>query len=177
MTNYKRKLSRQQYKAAHPLLRFRKISPHVLEFVKDSLVPGSILSVDSFPWALKINADCVYELTMFKHLFKKTQKLSFLRSMTDLPSNVNFDNLILCGISEFKYKNWSEAVDTVVHFSNRSQHRIIVALPITVLFFHRLEHTYNDIIHKISQQFEQNGLVCENQLFDIDIVYFSLRKK
>ena len=177
MTNYKRKLSRQQYKAAHPLLRFRKISPHVLTFVKDSLVPGSILSVDSFPWTLKINVDCVYELKMFEHLYKKTQTISFLNSMTDLPCDATFNNLILCGISEFKYKNWSEAVDTVLHVSNRSQYRIIVALPITVLFFHRLKHTYNDIIDKISQQFEQNGLVCEDQLFDIDIVYFSLRKK
>jgi hypothetical protein len=177
MTNYKRKLSRQQYKATHPLLRFRKISPHVLTFVKNSLVSGSILSVDSFPWALKITVDRVYELKMFEHLYKKSQSISFLESTVDLPVDVKFDNLILCGISEFKYKNWSDVVNTVAHVSNASQHRIIMALPITVLFFHRLQHTYSDIINKIIQQFEQHGLVCEDQMLDIDIVYFSLSKK
>jgi hypothetical protein len=114
---------------------------------------------------------------MFEHLCKKSQSISFLESTVDLPVDVKFDNLILCGISEFKYKPWSEAVDTVVHVSNASQHRIIVALPITVLFFHRLQHTYQDIIDKISQRFEQQGLACESQLLDIDVVYFSLRKK
>lgn len=177
MTNYKRKLSRHQYKAVHPLLRFRKISPHVLAFVKNSLVPGSILSVDSFPWALRIDVDRVYELKMFEHLCKKSQSILFLESPVDLPVEVKYDNLILCGISEFKYKPWSEAVDIVAHIANASQHRIIVALPITVLFFHRLRHTYLDIIDKISQRFEQQGLICESQLFDIDIVYFSLSKK
>jgi hypothetical protein len=177
MTNYKRKLSRQQYKAAHPLLRFRKISPHVLAFVKNSLVPGSILSVDSFPWALKIKVDHIYELKMFEHLYKKSQSISFLQSIVDLPSNVKSDNLILCGISEFKYKNWWEVVDSVIHISKSSQHRIIVALPITVLFFHRLQHTYSDIIDKISQRFQQHGLVCEDQMLDIDIAYFALSKK
>ncbi len=177
MTNYKRKLSRQQYKAAHPLLRFRKISPHVLEFVKNSLAPGSIVSADSFPWALKINVDHIYELKMFEHLYKKSQSILFLNSMVDLPSNVKSDNLILCGISEFKYKNWWEVVDTVVHISNASQHRIIVALPITVLFFHRLQYTYNDIIDKICQRFQQHGLVCNDQMLDIDIAYFVLSKK
>ena len=177
MNNYKRKLSRQQYKATHPLLRFRKISPNVLAFVKNSLVPGSILSVDSFPWALRINVDCVYELKMFEHLCKKPQSISFLKSVVDLPIDVKFDNLILCGILEFKYKPWSEAVDTVVQVSNASHHRIIVALPITLLFFHRLQYTYQDIIDKISQRFEQQGLDCESQLLDIDIVYFSLSKK
>ena len=68
-------------------------------------------------------------------------------------------------------------VDTVAHVSNSTQHRIIVALPITVLFFHRLQYTYNNIIDKIIQQFEQHGLVCEDQMLDIDIVYFSLSKK
>jgi hypothetical protein len=177
MTNYKRKLSRQQYKVTHPLLRFRKISPHVLSFVKNALVPGSILSVDSFPWALKINVNCIYELKMFEHLYKKSQSVSFLKSIVNLPNNTKFDNLILCGISEFKYKDWSEVVDTVAYISDASQHRIIVALPITMLFFHRLQHTYLDIINKISQRFEQQGLICERQLLDIDIVYFSLSKK
>lgn len=177
MTNFKRKLSRYQYLASHPLLRFRKISPHVLEFVKKSLVPGSILSVDSFPWVLNITVDRVYELKKFRNLCRKPQSISFLESVVDLPVDTKFDNLILCGISEFKYKNWSEVVDIVVRISNSSQHRIIVALPITVLFFHRLKHSYLDIIDKISQRFEQQGLICQNHLLDIDIVYFSLSKK
>jgi hypothetical protein len=100
-----------------------------------------------------------------------------LQSIVDLPSNVKSDNLILCGISEFKYKNWWEVVDSVIHISKSSQHRIIVALPITVLFFHRLQHTYSDIIDKISQRFQQHGLVCEDQMLDIDIAYFALSKK
>ena len=114
---------------------------------------------------------------MFEHLCKKPQSISFLKSAVDLPIDVKFNNLILCGILEFKYKPWSVAVDTVVQVSNASHHRIIVALPITVLFFHRLQYTYQDIIDKISQGFEQQGLVCESQLLDIDIVYFSLSKK
>lgn len=31
--------------------------------------------------------------------------------------------------------------------------------------------------YKIIQQFEQHRLVCEDQMLDIDIVYFSLSKK
>ena len=177
MTNYKRTLSIQQYKAVHPLLRFRKISPHVLTFVKNSLVPGSILSVDSFPWALKIPVDQIYELRIWEHLCKKPQSMSFLKSIVNLPIEPKFNNLILCGISEFKYKPWSDVVDTVIRVAASSQHRIIVAFPITVLFFHRLQHSYHDIIDKISQQFEHRGLVCKDYMFDIDIVYFSLSKK
>jgi hypothetical protein len=53
MNKYKRKLQREQYKLSHPLMRFRKISPHVATFIKDELSPGSIVSLDSFPWGLE----------------------------------------------------------------------------------------------------------------------------
>jgi hypothetical protein len=117
MINYQRKLHRQQYKVTHPLLRFRKISPHVLVFVKKSLVSGSTVSVDSFPWALNIDVHRIYELKMYEHLFKKSCSTEFLTSMVNLPNDVECDNLILCGISEFKYKNWFEVVDLVDQIS------------------------------------------------------------
>jgi len=177
MINYQRKLHRQQYKVTHPLLRFRKISPHVLVFVKKYLVPGSTVSVDSFPWALDIDVHRIYELKQYEHLFKKTNSTEFLTSMINLPRDIECDNLILCGISEFKYKNWSEVVDMVVKISTASQHKIIVAFPITVLFFHRLKYSYHAIMDQISERFLEKGLVCQDKILDIDIAYFALSKK
>lgn len=177
MPNFKRKLQREQYRATHPLLRFRKISDSMVNFVSDSLLPGTVVSVDSCPWALKISSDQVYELKTYQDLLDKDRSIVFLDSIQDLPQNQSYDNLLLCGITEFKYQPWQQAVNTVTKIGSGCSRRIIVALPITVLFFHRLKYNYHDIIQQINQTFAQQGWQCQQYLLDIDIAYFCLDKK
>ena len=158
------------------MLRFRKCSPHVLTFIQDELVPGSVISVDSFPWSLKRDVDHVYELKMFANLCTCSTQLTFIDSILDVPTNLQYDNLLLCGISEFKYKKWENVVDMVVDVAKVSKNKIIVALPITLLFFHRLKYSYTEIVNNINQRFKQYNLVCQTWILDIDIVYISLSK-
>jgi hypothetical protein len=148
----------------------------VLTFIKDELLPGSIVSIDSFPWALKINVDSIYELAMFEHFFRHPHNIQFINSIFDLSNETVYDNLLLCGISSFKYKKWQDVVNMIVTSSKISQNKIIIALPITLLFFHRLKYSYDDIINKITREFSQHNLACTSSILDIDIVYFSLSK-
>ena len=177
MTDHKRKLHREQYRSTHPLVRFRKISNDMATFVKEELISGSIVSVDSCPWALKIPCDQIYELKTYQSLFETNTSLVFLNSIADLPCDKIYDNLLLCGITDFKYQPWQQAVNTVTKIADISCGRVIVALPITLLFFHRLKYTYHDMINQINLSFDQQGWQCDRHLLDIDIAYFSLTKK
>lgn len=177
MPNYKRKLNREQYRSSHPLLRFRKISPNMVKFVGDSLTAGTVLSVDSCPWTLKISCDQIYELKTYQHLFKSHTSIKFLNSIVNVPQDICYDNLLLCGIAEFKYRSWQQAVDTAIMVARHNCHRLILSLPITVMFFHRLKHSYHDIIDQIIARFDQQGWHCQSHLLDIDVVYFCLDKK
>jgi hypothetical protein len=177
MTNYKRKLNREQYRSTHPLMRFRKNSINMTNFISEELSPGSIVSVDSCPWALKIPCDQIYELKLYQQLFRKKTLVTFLNSIADLPDDKIYDNLLLCGIVEFKYQPWQQVISAVTKIAKISRGKVIVALPITLLFFHRLKHNYHDIINQIKHSFDQLGWHCHRCLLDMDIVYFSLDKK
>lgn len=147
------------------------------KFVCDSLHAGTTLSVDSCPWALKISCDQIYELKTHQHLFKQTTPTEFLNSIVNVPQDICYDNLLLCGIAEFKYRPWQQAVDTATMVAKHNCRRMILSLPITVLFFHRLKYKYQDIIDQIVARFDQQGWHCKAHLLDIDVVYFCLDKK
>jgi hypothetical protein len=149
----------------------------MVDFVKEELIPGSIVSVDSCPWALKIPCDQIYELKTYQSLFGINTSVTFLNSIADLPCNKIYDNLLLCGITDFKYQPWQQVVNTVTNISDISSSRVIVALPITLLFFHRLKYNYHNMINQIKLRFDQQGWNCVRYLLDVDIVYFSLDKK
>jgi hypothetical protein len=147
------------------------------KFIRDSLKPGTVLSVDSCPWALKISCDQIYELKMYQHLFKQSTSIEFLNSIMHVPQQTHYDNLLLCGITEFKYQPWQQAVNMATRVAKNNCSRLILALPITVVFFHRLKHSYHNIIDQIIVSFDQQGWNCKGHLLDIDIVYFCLDKK
>jgi len=96
------------YKALHPLLRFRKMSPDMVTFIKNNITVGNTISIDSFPYTLakEIQIDKIVELTNSRVIWNKlnVQDISFIDSYDNVVDSIQYNNIILAGLAEFRYR-------------------------------------------------------------------------
>jgi hypothetical protein len=170
------------YKALHPLLRFRKMSPDMMTFIKNNIVNGNTISIDSFPYTLakEIRVDKMVELTNSQVIWNKlnVQDVSFVDSYDNVIDSIQYNNIILVGLSEFRYRTVADCaavISKLVPILKQNGH-IIAAIPITTLLFHRLKFSYNQIIDELNLQLESSGLSITARLLDIDIFYITVTK-
>jgi len=170
------------YKALHPLLKLRKLSTHMIDFIKSAVGVGPTLAVDSFPLQLKkqIQIDKIIELTEFKAIWQKlkTTDVTFVDSLDKITNDHQYANIILTGLAAFKYKSVKQCTQVIVKMMPllASKGNLIVALPITCLIFHRLKYSYNQIIDQLDAELDNYGLAIDARLLDIDIFYLRIIK-
>jgi len=168
------------YKALHPLLRFRKISPGMVPFIKNNITHGNTISIDSFPYTLakEICIDKIVELTNSQVIWNKLQlqDISFVDSYNDISDSVQYNNIILAGLSEFKYQTVDDCARVIGKLVPilKQNGRIIVTIPITTLLFHRLKFSYNQIIDQLNLPLASKGLTITDRLLDIDVFYITI---
>jgi hypothetical protein len=168
------------YKALHPLLRFRKISADMLNFIQHNVTNGTTVSIDSFPYLLskKIQIDKIIELNGSQVIWNKLKVpgVAFVDSCHDVTGQYN--NIILAGLTAFRYQTVAECSAVIGKLvpALKENGTIIVALPITTLLFHRLKFSYNQIIDELGLLLASSGLTISNRLLDIDVFYIKLTK-
>jgi len=172
----------RQYKALHPLFRFRKMSSSMITFIKNNITHGTTLSVDSFPWALKkqITIDKIIELSKFRVIWDRLgpMDITFVDSLKEIANDTQYNNIVLAGLTPFKYKTIDECatvIDNLVPLL-KSKGTMLVAIPITNLIFHRLKFSYDQIIDNMHLVLSKNGLAITDRLLDIDIFYIKITK-
>jgi hypothetical protein len=168
------------YKALHPLLRFRKMSPDMVTFIKNNITVGNTISIDSFPHTLakEIQIDKIVELTNSQIIWNKlnVQDVSFIDSYDNVVDSIQYNNIILAGLTEFRYRTVAECaavISKLVPILKQNGH-IIATIPITTLLYHRLKFSYDQVIDDLNFHLVPNGLTITNRLLDIDIFYITV---
>jgi hypothetical protein len=182
MKNKQLLFSLRVYKNLHPLFRFRKLSTDMMDFVKNNVSSGTTLAVDSFPLLLKqqIQIDKVIELSEFRSVWAKlkTTDVEFVSSFNKIVDDQQYNNVLLLGLTAFKYKSIQQCVDVINRFLPllKDNGNILVALPITCLIFHRLKYSYDQIVDEMDTILRMNGLAIDEKLLDIDIFYVRITR-
>jgi hypothetical protein len=172
----------QVYKALHPVFRFRSLSPNMLNFIKNNILQGTTISIDSFPYPLmkEIQFDKIIELTNSEIIWNRlnVKNINFVDSYDKIVENTQYNNIMLTGLTEFKYKSINRCATIINKFAPmlKQQGNIIVAIPITTLLFHRLKFSYDQIINELDLILSLGGLTISDRLFDIDIFYIKITK-
>jgi hypothetical protein len=148
-------------------------------FIKNNMVNGSTMSIDSFPYTLPkdIQIDKIIELTDSQVIWNKlhVHNVSFVDSYNHVPDSIQYNNIILAGLTEFRYRTVADCARVIGKLVPvlKQNGRVIVTIPITTLLFHRLKFSYNQVIDELNLHLASSGLTITDRLLDIDIFYIT----
>jgi hypothetical protein len=101
--------------------------------------------------------------------------VSFVDSYNHVPDSIQYNNIILAGLTEFRYRTVADCARVIGKLVPvlKQNGRVIVTIPITTLLFHRLKFSYNQVIDELNLHLASSGLTITDRLLDIDIFYIT----